>query len=269
MTPYSLGNSDESVAEIPTDFDSTTFVSVTTTSESPLDNGMVIKDITVDTVQNHPRVLVADEEVPSVVESPSVLINFPRNHKNFTPSLYLGNGEYPPYYNHLNPYQHQYRNYFKQKEFFNRKPIRFEENSLKNYYLPQKVDHQDINRYEEKPKLNLKSFPYDFEKDRFNYNWHNTESGQIEVHETGTPSTELIAPTLEEPSATYFTSPYRDYYDNKFQESELHHFDNHDLGKTTYYSPWKKIAHFLGALVPLGLFLASITPSIVTINSVP
>lgn len=122
-----------------------------------------------DTVPNFNDKEESDHPKPTV--SPSILFDYPENHKNFTPSPYLGAIETPPVVSDYNRYQQQYKEYYAQKNQYNQKPIKFEENSAKNQYvshglgsyLNSENSHVKKQLEHAQPHFLRKPFPYAYE----------------------------------------------------------------------------------------------------------
>ncbi|KAL0266747.1 UNVERIFIED_CONTAM: hypothetical protein PYX00_009203 [Menopon gallinae] len=222
-------------------------LSTTELSLAATDNGMTLGEIPEQlTTGSVVHDLVANDE-DSTVKLPStstfLQVELPENHKNYSGTPYVSSIELPPLLNQFNEYQ-QYRNYYKQKNEY--KPLKFEANSAKNHYLPHGlgsyVDDDARHRYEE-VKFNREPFPYSYENEKIPFLAQSIWTGYNGVE----PQNEVEGYNYQ-----YHVKP------------EVHQVSKN--GHTDVYG-WKKALKFFTALVPLGLLLATFTPSVISINS--
>ncbi|EEB20136.1 hypothetical protein Phum_PHUM603260 [Pediculus humanus corporis] len=244
-------------------------------TDTPIDNGMVIRDIREETSINHPYILESGIDASS-----TATIVFPDNHKNTSENIFY-DGEIPPRLNIFNKYQRPYENYYEQKELYNAKPIKTHDDDdddyLKNFLLTQSYIPVRENVKVEHPSLSshvLKPFPYTFENHNGHGHWYtNQVKDQIESYSRPT-----LSHYDEEKSLSYYKSPYKTIHQNVLEHNDHHYYylnhgDDSDVDGNNgqkdnkYKSSWKKLAHLATALIPIGLILASLTPSVIYINS--
>lgn len=225
--------------------------------------------------------------------APTVDAVFPENHKNFSASSYLGAIESPPYLSSYNKYQQQYKEYHAQKSQYMAaaKPIKFENDNSDNRYV---ASANGLSAYGDES-----SSQSDLRKKPFPYVYEGLNSEQTEQTEYPTPEHNHLDPTSEEaeeneeekhkhaqlsglsglpffPSFSVMSSlfggrkipphaPHR-HHDHaghghlQSQRSEASH-------KHKSNGSWKKILKVLSTVVPFGLFLATLTPNLLYINS--
>ncbi|KAK6642079.1 hypothetical protein RUM44_013802 [Polyplax serrata] len=239
---------DEFVGETttePTEY--TAEIAIENVTNTPLDNGMVIQDIR-DGSSYHTH-LLENSKGTSIAD-----VVFPENHKNFTPSRYYED-EVAPLYEHSNKYQQQYETYYEQKNIYNNmKPVKFEENSSKTYFIPQvyEIAPSIFDSSSKKTQLSKKPFPYTFEGNHVQDNWYKT---QPKAHKEGQESNHHEA---------YYVLPHNGPHEFK---TDFDYSSSHSVEKEgKYTATWKKIAQVITALVPLGLLLATITPNVFYID---
>lgn len=221
------------------------------TSELPpsvTDNGMVLGEIPDQrTSGNIISEAVNDEDSNLKLPSTAMYlqVEFPENHKNYSGTPYANSIELPPLLDQFNAYQNQYRTYYKQKTEYN-KPLKFEENFAKNHYaqhgLGSYLDHDAGHRYEE-IKFNREPFPYSYDSEKIPFLAQSVWAGYNDVQHQ---------------------NEVDGYNYQHHVKPEAHEASDH--GYKELYG-WKKALKFFTALVPLGILLATFTPSVISINS--
>lgn len=267
-------------------------LSILPTTESitfpPTDNGMTVpehissEDIPTSSDHSIFDFKEEEEKYPKPTVSSSILFDYHGNHKNFTPSPYLGTLETPPILDQYNRLRQQYKEYYEQKSQYTQKPIKFEENSAKNHYVTNinsylEPDHAkkvvDQLRYKHKP------FPYAYEHEKLHQNnFEQTSFGSAHVDAYSGVDTQFSdgqgqqsgeAEEHHEVVASHKIPLAGLKQQDHFPEFE-HHILKHGHQLQTEHksgSTWKKILRMLTALVPLGLFIATLTPNILQINT--
>lgn len=271
-------------------------ISLLGTTESitlpPADNGMTVPEALlpegIPTSSEHSIFDFKENgELPKPTVSSSILLDYPGNHKNFTPSPYLGTLETPPILDQYNKYRQQYKEYYEQKSQYLQKPIKFEENSAKNHYISHNLnsylepDH--VKKVTEHLRHKQKPFPYA-------YDHENLPQASYEQTNVGS-----AVPDSHLPQDHYFPDSHHHHHHNNDESHEEHreHFiashkipsgvkhSDHNIfsmfdlkGHEHHVEPhqksgstWKKVLRMLTTLVPLGLFIATLTPSVLNINS--
>ena len=300
----------EPQTETTTEYEESSVIPTTESITLPAtDNGMTVPDLPVSegipTSSEHSIFnFKGNDDFLKPTVSSTILFNYPENHKNFTPSPYLGTLETPPILDQYNKYRQQYKEYYHQKSQYNQKPIKFEENSAKNHYVSHNLnsylepDH--VKKIVEQIRYKHKPFPYTYDHEKLPQNSleqasigstgvdsyagldHHFSDGQqsgegVEDNQEVVASHKVPLAGLKLPDQNRLygfehhlqNHEHHEHHEHHGQSHE-HHVQNHEhhvQPEHKHGHSWKKVLRMLTALVPLGLFIATLTPNILHINS--